>query len=422
MNAPSTNRGRRTAVHRAAGRGGRWLALFEPLFQKMLDRIDRGLETGAVEATLPDGRTRLLGGRAPGPVAIVGLASWRALVRLAFDGSAGWYVAWAKGEWTSPDPVPLFDLFMRNRVPLGASGRPKGWPRLMRRARHWLRRNDRGGARRNIAFHYDLGNDFYAAWLDPTLSYSSAIFADPAEPLTDAQLRKMERLAGRLDLKPGSRVLEIGCGWGALACHMAKEHGAHVTALTLSPSQRAVAVAAAEAQGVADRVSIELTDYRDATGSYDAVASVEMVEAVGRQYWPAYLDAIAARLRPGGRAAIQYIMIQDDVFEAYARSVDFIQAYVFPGGMLLSESRFRALAEARGLEWRDRHGFGLDYAETLRRWRIAFDTAVEEGRLPHEFDRDFVDLWRYYLMYCEGGFRGGGIDVAQVTLVKKGAA
>nr|WP_245942229.1 cyclopropane-fatty-acyl-phospholipid synthase family protein [Sphingomonas gilva] len=388
----------------------------------MLDRIDRGLETGAVEATLPDGRTRLLGGRAPGPVAIVGLASWRALVRLAFDGSAGWYVAWAKGEWTSPDPVPLFDLFMRNRVPLGASGRPKGWPRLMRRARHWLRRNDRGGARRNIAFHYDLGNDFYAAWLDPTLSYSSAIFADPAEPLTDAQLRKMERLAGRLDLKPGSRVLEIGCGWGALACHMAKEHGAHVTALTLSPSQRAVAVAAAEAQGVADRVSIELTDYRDATGSYDAVASVEMVEAVGRQYWPAYLDAIAARLRPGGRAAIQYIMIQDDVFEAYARSVDFIQAYVFPGGMLLSESRFRALAEARGLEWRDRHGFGLDYAETLRRWRIAFDTAVEEGRLPHEFDRDFVDLWRYYLMYCEGGFRGGGIDVAQVTLVKKGAA
>jgi cyclopropane-fatty-acyl-phospholipid synthase len=232
----------------------------------------------------------------------------------------------------------------------------------------------------------------------------------------------MERLVARLDLNPGVQVLEIGCGWGALACYMAKEHGANVTALTLSPSQRAVAIAAAEANGVADRVSVELTDYRDAAGSYDAIASVEMVEAVGREYWPAYLDAIAARLKPGGRAAIQYIMIQDDVFDAYARSVDFIQAHVFPGGMLLSESRFRALAEARGLEWRDRVGFGLDYAQTLLRWRIAFDSAVEEGQLPREFDRDFADLWRYYLMYCEGGFRGGGIDVAQVTLVKKGDA
>jgi cyclopropane-fatty-acyl-phospholipid synthase len=422
MNAPSSNRGRRTAVHRTGKVGGRWLGLFAPLFQKMLDRIDRGLEAGAIEATLPDGRTRLLGGRAPGPVAIVTLHSWRALVRLGLDGSAGWYVAWAKGEWASPDPVPLFDLFMRNRMALGESGRPKGWSKLVRRTGHWLRRNHRSGARRNIAFHYDLGNDFYAAWLDPTLSYSSAIFDDPAEPLVDAQRRKMERLVARLDLKPGAQVLEIGCGWGALACHMAKEHGANVTALTLSPSQRAVAIAAAEANGVADRVSVELTDYRDAAGSYDAIASVEMVEAVGREYWPAYLDAIAARLKPGGRAAIQYIMIQDDVFDAYARSVDFIQAHVFPGGMLLSESRFRALAEARGLEWRDRVGFGLDYAQTLLRWRIAFDSAVEEGRLPREFDRDFADLWRYYLMYCEGGFRGGGIDVAQVTLVKKGDA
>lgn len=417
MNAPSLNRGRKTAVRRTQSPGGRWLGAFEPLFQKLLDRIDRGLEAGAIEATLPDGRTRLLGGRAPGPVAIVGLASWRALIRLGLDGSAGWYVAWAKGEWTSPDPVPLFDLFMRNRVALGASARPKLWARIARRAAHWWRRNHRGGARRNIEFHYDLGNDFYAAWLDPTMSYSSAMFADPAGPLDEAQVRKMDALIARLDVKPGAQVLEIGCGWGALACRMA-ESGAHVTALTLSPSQRAVAVAAAEAQGVADRVSVELTDYRDAAGAYDAIASVEMVEAVGREYWPAYLDAIAARLKPGGRAAIQYILIQDDVFDAYARGVDFIQAHVFPGGMLLSESRFRALAEARGLAWRDRRGFGQDYATTLQRWRLNFDAAVEQGRLPQGFDRDFVDLWRYYLMYCEGGFRGGGIDVAQVTLVK----
>ena len=422
MNAPTVNRGRRTAVHRRGKVGGRWLGVFEPLFCKLLDRIDTGLEAGAIEATLPDGRTRLLGGRADGPVAIVALHSWRGLVRLVFDGSAGWYAAWARGEWSSPDPVPLFDLFMRNRVALGASGRPKGWSRLAQRVKHWLRRNHRSGARRNIAFHYDLGNDFYAAWLDPTLSYSSAIFADPAEPLIEAQVRKMATLTARLDLKPGAQILEIGCGWGALACHMAREHQANVIALTLSPSQRAVAVAAAEAEGVADRVSIELTDYRDVAGSYDAIASVEMVEAVGQEYWPAFLDTIAARLKPGGRAAIQYIMIQDDVFEVYARNVDFIQAHVFPGGMLLSESRFRALAEARGLEWRDRAGFGHHYAETLRRWRIAFDAAVEQGRLPREFDRDFVDLWRYYLMYCEGGFRGGGIDVAQVTLIKQGNA
>lgn len=426
MNAPQSprksNRGRRSAIARPASAGGRWLNRFDALFQRMLDRVDAGLEAGAIEATLPDGRTRLLGGRAPGPVADVTLHSWRAMLRLASGGSAGWYAAWARGEWSSPDPVPLFDLFMRNRVALGATARPKGWVRGLQRIAHSLNRNDRRRARANIAFHYDLGNDFYAAWLDPTMSYSSAIFADPEDPverLEVAQMRKMRALAARLDLKPGQHVLEIGCGWGSLACMMARDFDVRVTAITLSAEQKRVADASIAEMGLGDRVAVEIVDYRDVRGSFDAVVSVEMVEAVGREYWHAYLDAIAARLKPGGRAALQYISIADDIFDAYADGVDFIQRHVFPGGMLLSESRFSALAEACGLRWAEPMHFGRHYATTLMLWRQRFDAALERGQLPADFDRKFVDLWRYYLMYCEGGFRGGGIDVAQVTLFKE---
>ncbi len=341
---------------------------------------------------------------------------WRALWRLASGGSIGWYEGWAAGDWTSPDPVPLFDLFMRNRVPLGGAARSGGPARLAARLFHRRRRNDHGGARRNIAAHYDLGNDFYREWLDPSLTYSSALFEGHGESLEQAQARKLAAILRRTGATAGDRLLEIGCGWGSLALAAARE-GIAVDALTLSGEQQAVVERRAADEGL-DGVRVLLTDYRDIAGTYDAVASIEMVEAVGQEYWPAYLDTIARVLRPGGRAALQYIVIADDVFPAYARGVDFIQRHVFPGGMLLSESRFRALAEARGLAWVDRQGFGLDYAETLRRWRGAFDAAVTEGRLPDRFDAGFVALWRYYLMYCEGGFRGGGIDVAQVTLVK----
>jgi cyclopropane-fatty-acyl-phospholipid synthase len=386
-------------------------------FHRLLDRIDRGLESGAIEASLPDGTHRLLGGRAPGPVAVVAVRRWRALWRLASGGSIGWYEGWAAGDWASPDPVPLFDLFMRNRVTLGGAARSGGPARLAARLFHRRRRNDRRGARANIAAHYDLGNDFYREWLDPGLTYSSALFAGADEPLAAAQARKLAAILDRTGAGEGDRLLEIGCGWGSLAL-AAASRGMSVDALTLSAEQKAVVEARAAAEGH-DGVRVLLTDYRDIAGDYDAVASIEMVEAVGQGYWGAYLDTIARVLRPGGRAAIQYIAIADDVFPDYARSVDFIQRHVFPGGMLLSDSRFRSLAEERGLAWRDRHGFALDYAETLRRWRIAFDAAVAQGRLPARFDARFVALWRYYLMYCEGGFRGGGIDVAQVTLVKR---
>lgn len=389
------------------------LAPLAGVFVRVLDRIDQGLACGTIDARLPDGRIRRLGGRAPGPEALVELRRWRALLRLATGGSAGWYEAWVAGEWASPDIVELFELFVRNRATLGETARAKGMVRIAKRLLHHARRNSRAGARRNIAAHYDLGNDFYTAWLDPTLCYSSALFARADEPLEAAQQRKLAAILDRTGTAPGDHILEIGCGWGGFAAHAASE-GRRVHAITLSAEQ---------ARALDDRhipgVSVALTDYRDVAGQFDAIASIEMVEAVGQDYWGSYLAAIARLLKPGGRAAIQYIAIDDAIFDSYAANVDFVQTYVFPGGMLLSESRFRALAERAGLAWEAPHRFGQDYAETLRRWRVAFDAAVAEGRLPARFDAAFVALWRYYLMYCEGGFRGGGIDVAQVTLVRR---
>ncbi|WP_184054503.1 SAM-dependent methyltransferase [Sphingomonas aerophila] len=383
---------------------------------RVLARIDKGLVAGAIEATLPDGMQRLIGGHAPGPRARITLHRWRALVRLVTGGSIGWYRGWEDGDWSSDDPVPIFDLFMRNRVSLGATARAGGPRRWLARVNHWRRRNHPAQARENIEAHYDLGNDFYAAWLDDTLTYSSALFADPSEPLEQAQHRKLAAILERTGARPGDTVLEIGCGWGSFA-EAAARAGVHVHGLTLSREQARFVEDRMARQQLAG-VTVSLTDYRDERGRYDAIASIEMVEAVGEEYWPAYLDTIARCLKPGGRAAIQLISIADDTFRAYADNVDFIQQYIFPGGMLISESRFRALAGARGLQWRDRHGFGLDYAETLRRWRERFDIADREGRLPARLDKRFRDRWRFYLMYCEGGFRGGGIDVAQVTLVK----
>ncbi|WP_241656536.1 SAM-dependent methyltransferase [Sphingomonas oligophenolica] len=386
-----------------------------PVFHHFLDRIDAGLAEGGIDAHLPDGTHRLLGGRQPGPLPVVTIHRWRALVRLATAGSVGWYEGWAAGDWSSPDAVPLFDLFMRNRVSLGRSARAGGWQRLALRGWHALRRNSRTGARRNIADHYDLGNDFYRAWLDAGLTYSSAMFA-PGDTIEAAQARKLAAILDRTATAPGDTILEIGCGWGSFA-ECAAQQGRRVHGLTLSTEQRDAVLARIAGDGL-DGVTVSLIDYRDVIGTYDAVASIEMVEAVGQRFWPAYLDTIARVLKPGGHAAIQYIAIADDVFDAYAASVDFIQRYIFPGGMLLSESRFRALAEARGLAWTDRVPLGQDYAETLRQWRDRFDAADRDGRLPARLDARFKALWRYYLMYCEGGFRGGGIDVAQVTLVK----
>ena len=387
--------------------------LAAPLSARIVDQLDRRLLTGGIDATLPNGDRRRVGFHAPGPVAVVELRSWMALVRLATSGSVGWYKAWAKGEWASPDPVPLFELFTANALSLGDTARAKGPARWINAAAHRLRDNAPRQARDNIAAHYDLGNDFYAAWLDEGMTYSSALFA-PGDTLEHGQRRKTAALLDRLNLAPGDRLLEIGCGWGTLAIEAAKR-GASVVGLTLSTEQKAWAEERIAAAGLGDKIEIRLQDYRAVDEPFDAIASVEMVEAVGTRYWPAYLDCLARNLKRGGKAALQFISIDHRLFDRYAASADFIQAYIFPGGMLIDEPRFEALAKGLGLSWEDRAGFGLDYAETLCIWRSRYDAAVAEGRLAG-FDEEFHNLWRYYLMYCEGGFRGRSIDVAQVTL------
>lgn len=383
--------------------------LIAPGFHKILDAIDRGLESGSIHGTLPDGTTRILGGRKPGFETEIHLHDWRGVMRLATNGSIGWYQAWEAGEWESPDEVSVFALFNVNAATLGDTGRAKGPFRWFARFAHWLNRNSHSGAQRNIQAHYDLGNDFYTHWLDATMSYSSAMF-EGGDDLEAGQRRKWARLGERLG--DPETVLEIGCGWGSLAEYLA-ERGAQVTAISLSDEQLAWA-----REYHTPSINFRKQDYRDVAEQFDAIVSVEMVEAVGREYWPSYFDCIANCLKPGGRAAIQYISIDDAMFDAYAASADFIQAYIFPGGLLIRTSEFQALAAERGLSWEDQQDFGLDYAETLKIWRIRFDAAAAQGRLPDGFDERFARLWRFYLMYCEGGFRGGGIDVHQVTLVK----
>lgn len=413
MNSQAPVRGAELVVGGSRlGIGPQWLArAFSGGIHKILDRIDAGLAYGSIEATLPGGVTRRLGGRGEGSDAQVTIRDWRALLRLATGGSVGWYQAWEAGEWDSADPVALFALFMQNGETLGNTGRAHGPWRLAARVLHWFNRNTRLGSRRNISAHYDLGNDFYALWLDPTMAYSSARFDHGAADLETAQRRKIASIADRV--AGAETVLEIGCGWGSQAAELAAR-GGKVTAISLSDEQ----LAWARQRGIAG-AEFRHADYREMTGQFDGIVSIEMVEAVGREYWPDFFDCLARCLKPGGRAALQFISIRDELFDGYARSADFIQTYIFPGGMLIREAEFRRLAAERGMEWADPVSFGLDYAETLRLWRANFDRAVTEGRLPPGFDQRFVRLWRFYLMYCEGGFRGGGIDVTQVTLVKR---
>src|SRR4051812_12582881 len=374
------------ADRRFATGGGLFARLIAPAFSKVLDEIDRRLTSGGFDATLPPRAPRRGGFPGPGPAGKVRLASWMSLVRLATSGSVGWYKAWTLGEWSSPDPVAVFELFSANAVSLGDVGRAKGPFRLVNFLAHRLRDNAPRKARQNIAAHYDLGNDFYSAWLDETMTYSCARFG-AGDTLEQAQLRKVHTLLDRLHLKPGDRLLEIGCGWGTLAIEAAKR-GASVVGLTLSNEQKAWAEAKAAAAGLAGAIEIRLQDYRDTAEEFDAVASVEMVEAVGERWWGAYLSSIARNVRPGGRAALQFISIRPELFSAYARNPDFIQTYIFPGGMLLDEPRFEALARECGLSWQDRESFRLDYAETLRRWRRRYNEAVARGSLD-EFGEAF---------------------------------
>lgn len=384
--------------------------LISPGFRTMVSRIDAGLAQGSLLAHFPDGTTQMLGGRGSGFDAEIWLQDWRALLRLAVNGVIGFYQGYEAGEWESPDRVALLALMSANVRTLGDAARSTGPFKWVAKLAHRMNRNSKVGSERNIAAHYDIGNDFYCAWLDSTMAYSSGL-ALGEDGLEAAQHRKFSALSERLG-KPAS-VLEIGCGWGSLAQHLAKR-GAQVTAISLSDEQLGYARAKA-----IPNVDFRKLDYRDVSGHYDAVVSCEMVEALGREYWPDFLDCVARILKPGGRAAIQYISLADDLYDAYADTVDFIQAYIFPGGMLIRTSEFKALAEERGLQWSDQLDFGIDYAETLRLWHGNFDRAFGDNRLPSGFDARFIRLWKFYLDYCEAGFRAGNIDVHQVTLVKQ---
>ena len=375
------------------------------------------LRAGRLSVRLPSGTVYSFEGVAPGPAAHLDVHRPRLITRLAFSGNLGLAEGYLAGDWDSPD---LKTLLMLGAANAGALSELMGGTRLAglaNRIAHRRRANTRPGSRRNIAQHYDLGNDFYGHWLDPGMTYSSALFDRMDEPMEVGQRRKYLRLDEKLDLRPGDRVLEIGCGWGGFAIWCAQRYGCRVTGLTLSTEQLAEAQARAEAAGVADRVSFRLEDYRDHRGVYDRIASIEMYEAVGERHWPGYFRAVHDALVPGGRAAVQGITIAPEIFESYRRKRDFIQKHVFPGGMLCPPERFRALAADAGLESRDARFYAGDYARTLAIWHRNVLACAD--RVTEQFDARFLRMWRYYLAYCECGFLTGSIDLMQITLLRR---
>ncbi|MCR4523059.1 MULTISPECIES: cyclopropane-fatty-acyl-phospholipid synthase family protein [Bosea] len=337
------------------------------------------------------------------------LNSWRSMRRLLLDGDIGLAEAYRDGDLHTPDLTALIELGARNDATLRklVSG---AWPaRLLNRLRHVLNANSRWGSRRNITAHYDLGNAFYGQWLDASMMYSSALYEAPSETLEAAQQRRLDRIVAMLDLSGGEHVLEIGCGWGALAERLARE-GCRVTAITLSPAQREAAQQRIADAGLSERVDVQLRDYRDIAGQFDRIVSIEMIEAVGRAYWPSYFDILSRSLRPGGRIVLQAITIDDAMFEDYQQGTDFIQRYIFPGGCLPSVPVLRSQAEAAGFCLTEQLAFGDSYALTLREWRRRFQERWH-AIAPLGFDEAFRRLWEFYLCYCEAGFRAATIDV-----------
>jgi cyclopropane-fatty-acyl-phospholipid synthase len=337
------------------------------------------------------------------------------LRRVMAAGDIGFAEGYVAGDWDTPDLAVLLEVLGENWDRLNRLTAGSPLVRLSNRVLNLFRRNTREGSRRNIHAHYDLGNAFYAAWLDPGMTYSSGLYAGEGDTLEQAQRRKYAALARSIDLQPGHTVLEIGCGWGGFAEYAAREIGAHVTGLTISPAQHAFARERMARQGLSALTDIRLQDYREVEGTFDRVVSIEMFEAVGEAYWPTYFQAVRQRLRPGGRAGLQVITIRDDLFGGYRSQVDFIQKYVFPGGMLPSEGQLRAQTDRAGLLWSGLRRFGGDYGRTLSEWAERFEAAWPLVR-TQGFDDRFRRLWRFYLAYCQAGFRTGRTDVVQLTL------
>ena len=384
--------------------------------------LARLVRVGNLSVQLPNGDIHRFEGAEPGPAASLIINDPRTIAKTIYSGSLGFSEAYLKGWWDSPGLTEMLLLGTANEASWDDAINGKTWMRIMSKIMHRLRPNTRKGAQRNIADHYDLGNDFYELWLDPSMTYSAALFDTGSNSLEAAQQRKMRRVCEQLQLAPGKTLLEVGCGWGGFSELAAREYGAEVVAITLSREQLAYAQKRIAQAGLNDKVTVKLQDYRDVQGSFDAVASIEMIEAVGEEYWPVYFSTLRDRLRPGGLACIQAITIAERYFEGYRTAADFIQRYVFPGGMLSSASRLRQETDRAGLQWREAHWFGLDYAETLRHWQTAFQNAWPSiAQLPTaktRYDARFKRLWEYYLAYCEAGFRAQWTDVGHILLAR----
>ena len=372
---------------------------------------------GCISFDLPDGRRVVFDHDVPGPSAHVVVHEYEFARRALAGGDVGFAEAYMDQQWSTDDLAAVLEFFSENFEAAGqlAVG---GWlVKWANRLRHMLNRNSRAQAKRNIMAHYDLGNAFYERWLDPSMTYSSALYTSPNQSLEQAQKSKYAGIADRIEAGPDSRLLEIGCGWGGFAEFAAKERGAHVTCLTISEAQAEYARARIQREGLSERVDIRLQDYRDHDGSYDGVASIEMFEAVGESYWPSYFGKIRDVLKEGGRAALQIITIRDELFERYRTRADFIQRYIFPGGMLPSEAKLKDQFDEAGLRYDGTHYFGQDYALTLKHWTRSFSEAWPDIE-PLGFDEPFRRMWMFYLAYCEAGFRNGRINVGQFQLSK----
>jgi len=388
-----------------------------PALRAVAAILRRNWMFGSLTLTLPSGEVLYFQGAEPGPSGMLTVHDLRFVKRVLASGDIGLGEGYMAGEWDSPDIAGLLEALSMNldNIQRLLNGNPL--MRGLNAVKHAVRRNTRTGSRRNIEAHYDLGNAFYARWLDPSMTYSAALFEDSAQPLEGAQANKYANLARALDIQPGHRVLEIGCGWGGFAQYCAGQLGAQVTGITLSQEQHAFACERLANAGLSDLTDIRIVDYRDVEGQFDRIVSIEMFEAVGEQYWPTFFEKVHALLAPGGKAGLQVITIDDKLFEHYRSQADFIQKYVFPGGMLPSEARLQQEVERAGLSWTPVCRFGRHYADTLDQWASRFRDAWGEVRLLG-FDERFRRLWLFYLGYCEAGFRTDRIDVIQFTAAK----
>ena len=386
-----------------------------PRWTETVFSIISRIESGTLSFSLPDGRTFGKSGDKPGPSGHFDVRDTRLFGRMVRDGEMGFAEAYMDGWWDSPDLQALLDVSLMNNDAVARGFPGGGIVRAIERFRHWLRSNTKRGSRKNISHHYDLGNDFYALWLDPSMSYSSALYSGQGEDMYAAQMNKYASICDRMHVQRDDHVLEIGCGWGGFAEYAIRERGARVTGLTLSREQHDFARKRLFDAGLAERADIVIRDYRDERGTYDGIASIEMFEAVGEKFWPTYFGSVRERLKPGAHASIQMITIADHLFESYRRGTDFIQKYIFPGGMLASPVAAQRSAEASGLEFAGSMEFGDSYSRTLREWFDAFNARWDDVS-GLGFDERFRRMWNFYLTSCAACFAQGTTDVTQMTL------